>query len=588
MFGLILAYEKAYRNMSNYIENIKLKTVKAVQKQNEKINAITDKEEYATIIKQLNAELTAKTAELEALKSKLGSNIQLSKLKKTFKQLQDFLSLAPVAIYFKNDNLEYTFSNQSFAALVNLPVDEMMGANNISLHISNILSELEEIEKTVLKNGNAIQNKEICFSLDNEQLMINAFVFPMKGDSAAIEGVMVCCFDLTERLQYESELKRAEEKAQLGVKSKHTFLANLSHEIRTPLHGILGSGALLKMILKESQELDLLDNINRSGSALLEMIDSLLLFESLEKGSWAIKSDPFMIRELIGDICDKFRSQAVLKAIDLQCFVAQGLPEVLLGDAEKIKLILSVFFNNAIKFTEKGFVHVFVQAEKNIGDKIRLKFSVKDTGAGIKKELQGDIFTSFTQGDSSSTKGYQGTGMGLAMAEKTISYLGGQIGFESAEYKGSTFWFTLDVEKIDISVGIKTPIYPSELPVLLVEDNKINQKIAFFTLKKLGFPVEIAENGLEAIERYQNEKFSIVLMDIQMPVMNGFDATSKIRAYEKEKKTSQSLIIALSANTVKEDVEKCFVVGMNEYISKPFSPEKLIEVIQKHIEIKFH
>jgi CheY-like chemotaxis protein len=172
------------------------------------------------------------------------------------------------------------------------------------------------------------------------------------------------------------------------------------------------------------------------------------------------------------------------------------------------------------------------------------------------------------------------------MAEKTVSYLGGTIGFESAEFKGSTFWFSIDLDKTSSEARKDEVLLPAQLPVLLVEDNKINQKIAFFTLKKLGFPVEIAENGLEAVERFQNDEFKIVLMDLQMPIMNGFDATSKIRAFEKFKERKSSLIVALSANTIKEDIEKCFVVGMNEYISKPFSPEKLIEVIRKHIEIQ--
>lgn len=573
--------------MSEHIENTRLESANADLKKMEKIIPGDSRESYVLQIKRLKDELNTKNRELESLKNKLEIDPKLNKLKNTFKQLQDFLRLIPVATYFKNENLEFTFSNQSFAALINQPVEDIIGSTNTSLHISNFLSELEKIEIEVLQTGLSVQNREICFSIDDEELKINAFVFPIKTEKSITEGVMVCCFDLTEQIQFESEIKKAEEKALLGVRSKQTFLANLSHEIRTPLHGILGSGAILKSMLKEPQELDLLDNINRSGSALLEMVDSLLLFESLEKGSWAIQNDPFMIRDLIQEICEKFKPQAILKAIDLQCFVAQGLPKVLLGDAEKIKLVLSVFFNNAIKFTEKGFVHVFVQAEQNQENKLRLKFSVKDTGIGIKKALQADLFSSFTQGDSSSTKDFQGTGMGLAMAEKTISYLGGEIGFESAEFKGSTFWFSIDIEKMDISERIKKPVFPSELPVLLVEDNKINQKIAFFTLKKLGFPVEIAENGQEALDRFQTENFEIVLMDIQMPVMNGFDATSKIRDFEKKKKISPALIVALSANTVKEDVEKCFIVGMNEYISKPFSPEKLIEVIQKHIKIQF-
>ena len=552
-----------------------------------KMGMLSNKDkEQAVLLKQLQAELKAKNKEIQSLKSIIEGNLPLSSLKLTFRHIQNFLALSPASIYFKNKNLEYTYANQAYSAFVNLSIDELIGLNNKQLQIGDYLTKLEQIELQVCENGEAIKEKEIIFCLDDQELHLNVSLFPTKNLDGKVDGLMVYCIDLSERVQFKKELESAQEKAQAGIKSKESFLANLSHEIRTPLHGILGNGALLKSILNEKKALELVEDINSSGMSLLEMVDSMLLLESLDKGEWELEKDTFNLRDLIQDVISKFLDQAKVKMLDLQSFIAQGLPEVIVGDKNKIKRVLSIFISNAIKFTDKGFVHLFVQAVQQKDQCIRLKFSIKDTGTGIKKEHQTELFTSFTQGDSSSTKAYQGTGIGLAMAEKTVSFLGGTLGFESAEFKGSTFWFAVDLENIS-SAFEKTPIRkPSQLPVLLVEDNKINQKIAFFTLKKLGFTVEIAENGLEAIERYQNGQFKIVLMDLQMPVMNGFDATIKIRAYEKYKNLSPSLIIALSANTIKEDVRKCFVVGMNEYISKPFSPEKLIEVIQKHIEVE--
>lgn len=553
--------------------------------QKRKLHTHINSEESDTI-KQLRADLQIKNREIKRLKEKLDDNHQHPDLRLVFEQLQDFLAMAPVSIYFKNKNLEYTYANQAFAAWANLPMDELLGTQNSQVQLGSYLEQLELLEKDVLEKNEVIRNQEIKFLLDDQQQLMNVYAFPMRNDLKDIDGVMVCCFDISDRVQFEQELHKAEEKASLGIKSKHAFLTNLSHEIRTPLHGILGSGSLLKSMLDNDQALDLLDNINRSGLSLLEMVDSMLLLESLEKGEWTLQKEKFDLRDLVQEVNEKFEDQVKLKLVDLQSFVAQGLPEVVIGDVEKIKLVLNILLSNAVKFTDKGFVHLFVQAESKTDQSIRLKFSVKDTGVGIKKGLQPELFSSFMQGDSSSTKGYQGAGIGLAMAEKTVSYLGGSIGFESAEFKGSNFWFTVDLDKISRDVEKSEVLTPSQLPVLLVEDNKINQKIAFFTLKKLGFTVEIAENGFEAVERFQNGIFKIVLMDIQMPVMNGFDATSKIRAIEKSDDFDPSLIIALSANTLKEDVEKCFLVGMNEYISKPFSPQKLIEVIQKHIQIQ--
>ncbi|MDA3905916.1 MAG: response regulator [Bacteroidales bacterium] len=542
--------------------------------------------EDALIIKHQQSEIELKNKELRKLKNKLKSDPQISALKIAFQQVQDFLAISPSIIYFKNKNLEYSYANQSFAALANLPVEEIIGLSSKSLQIGNYLTELEQTELQVLKNGKAIQGREILIKQDDEQLLLNINIFPSKDVDGNVDGVMVCCIDLSERLQFKKELENAQEKALLGEKSKQTFLANLSHEIRTPLHGIIGSGGLLKSMLKDKQAIELVENINSSGEYLLEMVDSMLLLESFDKGEWARKNETFILRDLIQDINEKFQDQVKSKKIDIQSFIAQGVPDAFIGDVEKIKLILTILISNAIKFTNKGFVHLFVQAEQQKSESIGLKFSIKDTGLGIKKDLQSELFSSFTQGDSSTTKGYKGTGIGLTMAEKTVSYLGGTIGFESAEFKGSTFWFSIDLDKTSSEARKDEVLLPAQLPVLLVEDNKINQKIAFFTLKKLGFPVEIAENGLEAVERFQNDEFKIVLMDLQMPIMNGFDATSKIRAFEKFKERKSSLIVALSANTIKEDIEKCFVVGMNEYISKPFSPEKLIEVIRKHIEIQ--
>jgi signal transduction histidine kinase/ActR/RegA family two-component response regulator len=571
--------------MQHFDKNIQEYT--GAPSQNQKMRKLTDSaKEDALIIKHQQSEIELKNKELRKLKNKLKSDPQISALKIAFQQVQDFLAISPSIIYFKNKNLEYSYANQSFAALANLPVEEIIGLSSKSLQIGNYLTELEQTELQVLKNGKAIQGREILIKQDDEQLLLNINIFPSKDVDGNVDGVMVCCIDLSERLQFKKELENAQEKALLGEKSKQTFLANLSHEIRTPLHGIIGSGGLLKSMLKDKQAIELVENINSSGEYLLEMVDSMLLLESFDKGEWARKNETFILRDLIQDINEKFQDQVKSKKIDIQSFIAQGVPDAFIGDVEKIKLILTILISNAIKFTNKGFVHLFVQAEQQKSESIGLKFSIKDTGLGIKKDLQSELFSSFTQGDSSTTKGYKGTGIGLTMAEKTVSYLGGTIGFESAEFKGSTFWFSIDLDKTSSEARKDEVLLPAQLPVLLVEDNKINQKIAFFTLKKLGFPVEIAENGLEAVERFQNDEFKIVLMDLQMPIMNGFDATSKIRAFEKFKERKSSLIVALSANTIKEDIEKCFVVGMNEYISKPFSPEKLIEVIRKHIEIQ--
>ncbi len=537
-------------------------------------------------LQRMQMELEQKEKEIQKLKSKLKNFDEAKDLSLAFAQVQNFLDQIPVPVYFKNNLLEYSYSNKAFASWLNIKVEDLVGKKNNKIAMGQYFRPLEDIEQEVLENGNPKINVEKALILEGEKLLISLYVFPILGKLKESQGVMVYCFDLSERQQFDKELRKAQEKADLGIKSKHAFLSNLSHEIRTPLHGILGSADLLQPFIQGSEALDLLANVKNSGSSLLEMLDNMLLFESLEKGEWLIENQTFNLIDLIEEVQEKFKDQAKLKFLEMQAFLAQGLPEKLIGDTEKLKMLLSIFISNAIKFTDKGFVHIFIQTEEIKGQYVNLKFSVKDTGIGIKHERHSDLFTSFTQGDSSSTRLYEGTGIGLAMAQKTIASLGGDMGFDSAEFKGSTFWFSLDFLEVATEIASKTKLVPADLPVLLVEDNKINQKIAFFTLKKLGFEVEIAENGLEAVQRFKEGDYRIVLMDIQMPIMNGFDSTLQIRALEKAANHTPSLVIALSANTVKEDVEKCFAVGMNEYISKPFSPAKLVEVIRKYINIE--
>jgi signal transduction histidine kinase/ActR/RegA family two-component response regulator len=536
-------------------------------------------------LRQMQIELDLKEKEIQRLKNKFKRINHSDDLNWAFEQLQTFLDQLPLPVYFKNNLLEYSYSNKAFASWSNRSEEDLIGKNNNQIGIGPDFAPLEELEQKVLDTQTPIKNREKALHLEDEDLWISLYIIPMLDKFGASKGIMVYCLDLTERQQFRKELSDAKAKADLGIQSKHAFLSNLSHEIRTPLHGILGSADLLKPFIQETEALDLLANVRDSGSSLLEMLDNMLMLESLEKGTWQVVNEAFLLAELIDEVQLKYEDQARLKLIEFQSFMAQGLPEKLIGDAEKLKTLLSVFISNAIKFTNKGFIHLFVQAEEINGPQIKLKFSVKDTGIGIRPERHSELFTSFSQVDTSSTRIHQGAGIGLAMAQKTITSLGGTIGFESAEFEGSTFWFSLDLLEVNTENNSKNKSLPADLPVLLVEDNKINQKIAFFTLKKLGFEVDIADNGLEAVQRFMGGNYRIVLMDLQMPIMNGFDSTIQIRTLEKSNHLDPSLIIALSANTVREDVEKCFSVGMNEYISKPFSPDKLVEVIRKYINL---
>jgi len=250
----------------------------------------TSDSEVNFLVSQLHAELLAKEKEIESLKKKLANQKPFMELEAAFTQIQNFLFFSPVSVYFKDANFKYTYVNQLFSAWLNSPSDEVIGKNNEQLGVSDYLKDLVEIEKEAFSLNKIIREKEVVFQRGNDRFLLTAYIFPMQNAMGKAEGVMVCFVDHSERLQFKKELMQAKEEAAMGIKSKQAFLANLSHEIRTPLHGILGSSALLKSSIQNEEELELLANIQASGSALLDMLNAMLLLEAVERGKWTVQT----------------------------------------------------------------------------------------------------------------------------------------------------------------------------------------------------------------------------------------------------------------------------------------------------------
>ncbi|MEZ5345549.1 MAG: ATP-binding protein [Pyrinomonadaceae bacterium] len=495
------------------------------------------------------------------------------------------------------------YSNSAARSMLGMTEEELNGVSYSEVFFSTpeerYLSDIPFCPiRFVLTSGETSHvSSEIFLGRNGREIRVEYICTPL-FEGEEISGAVVSFQDIAERYEAEKALGEARDLALAAVETKAMFLANMSHEIRTPLNGIIGTIDLLSDGSLSAEQSEYVRMLKTSTELLRSIVDDILDFSRIESGGVRLDEVEFSVRDTAEDILSIFSPVAKDKSIDLRSEIDAEVTPVLVGDVTKVRQVLNNLISNAVKFTNNGEVVLKITTGDADAEGEELVFEIRDTGIGIKDEAQAMLFEPFTQADESTTRLFGGTGLGLAISRQLVKIMGGRMGFESEYSRGSNFWFKLRFARspaAEGSAGIgfaetggeKQPEkikvrFPGDLKVLVVEDNPINLIVTTKMLEQLGLGPETAENGMVAVEKVQLKDFDAILMDCQMPEMDGYEAARRMI----ENSVKPPLIFAITAGTSASERRKCAEAGMTDHISKPFTKVDLVRVLGKYFEIE--
>ena len=474
-------------------------------------------------------------------------------------------------------------ANESFCEMSGFSIEELFGKDGGEM----LLDEFEK-ERMKERNASRIEGEADVYELrvlnkEKETRYWLVSAAPLLGDDGNIHGSIGIHWDITEMKQLEFELKGARNKAEESTKAKAMFLANMSHEIRTPLNGIVGMAEQLAQSQLDADQRYFIDIMRSASSTLLSIINDVLDISKIESGKFSIETTPFNLNETIRRTLSIFGEKAKQTNVSLDIELMDDRGIMHLGDPHRLSQVLFNIVGNAIKFTQAGYVRVTSHLARGENDICFVSFSIEDTGVGMDMVYLAKVFEAFSQEDASITRKFGGSGLGLSIARSIVQIMGGTIQIESEKGKGTRvnirIPMRISTEKTKQDIVEMTDLQKSlkGLRILAVEDNELNRMVLQVILKKCEVVVTIAHNGQEAINLIQEQEFDLVLMDVQMPIVDGLEATK----YMRDELKLTTPIIGLSANAMREEVEICKQAGMNDYLVKPYSERALVEVMKK-------